>query len=205
MLKEILIVLGLLVEQIGPIGIGIATFIESLIAPIPSEVILVFAGTNLNNWETVLIFTIAATIGSYFGTLPFYLISYKSKKLIYKLIDRYGKFFFISIKDVERVENKFISKGKLIVFTGRLIPGIRSLISIPAGISKMNIIEYSIYTLIGSFSWNLLLISGGFLLKDEYKLMLNYLDLYEKATYIILVLIILTIYIFLYSRHKKSR
>ncbi|MBP9758197.1 DedA family protein [Candidatus Dojkabacteria bacterium] len=205
MLKDLLVLLGTLVDQVGPIGIGIATFVESLIAPIPSEVILVFAGTNLKSWESVLLFTIAATIGSYFGTLPFYLISFKSKKLIYKLINKYGKYFFISTNDIERVEEKFISKGKLIVFTGRLIPGIRSLISIPAGISKMNFIEYTIYTLIGSFSWNSLLISGGFLLKNEYKSLLNYLDVYEKTTYIVLVLIILSIYIFLYIRHTKSK
>lgn len=204
MIKDILIYLEQIVDQIGPLGIAIATFIESLIAPIPSEVVLVFAGTTIETWSIVLVYALSATIGSYLGTLPFYLIAYKSKKLLYRLVSRYGKLLFISIKDVELAEKQFTKKGKLIVFTGRLIPGVRSLISIPAGISKLNIVQYTIYTLSGSFCWNLLLISGGFLLRAKYNLFLNYLDTYEKASYLIIVTIVLIVYGLLYKRYRNT-
>lgn len=205
MIKDLLVMLETLIEQAGPVGIAIATFIESLIAPIPSEVVLVFTGATLDNYTQVLIFTLAATAGSYLGTLPFYLIAYKSKTFAYSIIARFGKYLFITMDDVEQVENKFKLNGKLVVFTGRLIPGIRSLISIPAGISKMNFTEYTIYTLAGSAIWNLLLLSAGFLLRDKYEIFLKYLDVYENASYAALVLIVLSIFIFLFIRNRNRK
>jgi membrane protein DedA with SNARE-associated domain len=204
LIKDLLILLENLIDQIGPLGIAIATFIESLIAPIPSEVVLVFAGATLANFSEVGIFAIAATAGSYMGTLPFYLVAYKSKTLAYKLINKYGKYLFITQKDVEEAEAKFSKNGKLIIFTGRLIPGIRSLISIPAGICKMNFAEYTIYTLSGSFIWNILLLSGGYLLRDKYKIFIDYLEVYEKLSYGILILVALSIFLFLYMRNRKK-
>lgn len=193
-----------LIALIGPFGVAVATFVESFFAPIPSEVILITAGTVAEDKSQVLIYAIFATIGSYLGTLIFYFIGRKSHKYVIWFFGKYGKFFFISVDEILYAEDKFREYGKPIVFFGRLIPIIRSLISIPAGMAKMDFKIYTIYTLAGSFIWNTLLISFGYAMKDKTDLILEYLDRYQKLVIVLLLLAIIVYIIYRVKQKKKS-
>jgi membrane protein DedA with SNARE-associated domain len=109
---------------------------------------------------------------------------------MYKFINKCGGWLFISKNDAERAEKLFDKRGRLIVFIGRLMPGIRSLVSIPAGICKMDFKLYTIYTLAGSSIWNTLLLSSGYFLKDHYKGFLHAIESYEKVILLILCMAI---------------
>lgn len=178
-----------IIETLGPIGIGIATFVESICAPIPSEPILVLAGTTVESLPELFLFTLGATIGSYFGTLQFYLIGRKSRGLMINIVEKYGMILGLTVEKVESAENLFNTKGKSIVFFGRLIPLVRTVISIPAGICKMDFKIYSILTLSGSFLWNTLLIGLGFLFRNDYQKVLEFLDQYDKVVILSLLAI----------------
>ncbi|MBD3363319.1 hypothetical protein GF362_06400 [Candidatus Dojkabacteria bacterium] len=202
MIETIVTWLQDLIKLIGPLGIGLATCIESFFAPIPSEPLLLGAGTTIETTPMLIIYITAATLGSYIGTLPFYLIGSKSRKFVYKFFGKYGKYLFVKVEEIKSVEKKFKEKGKVFIFTGRLIPIVRSLISIPAGISKVDFKTYTFYTLLGSAIWNTLLISGGYLFKDQCTKIIQILDQYDKLV-IILFIIFTILYLgrYIYKYH----
>ncbi len=177
-----------LIVQTGPIGIFLATFIESLFAPIPSEIILVTAGTALVSPYSLVVYIISSTLGSYAGTLPFYILGKKSEKVVHKFIDKWGNYLMITEKQFEWSRNMFEKRQEIIVLTGRLIPGVRSLISIPAGLHNMDFVQYSLYTIIGSGLWNTILLGIGFIIKDKVELALSYVDQYEKFVILLILL-----------------
>jgi membrane protein DedA with SNARE-associated domain len=197
MLEQIATALEQLVLQTGYIGIFIATVVESFFAPIPSEIILVSAGyasKSSGGLPTLVIMCIFAALGNYVGTLPFYLISRMgAKSFLPKFIDRWGPFLLISNKDLEKAEKLFHQRGRSMVFFARLIPGIRSLIAFPAGVSKMPILSYTIFTLLGSLSWNLFLGGIGFFAYDAKDQIFALLAPVEK---IILALIIIVVVLY---------
>lgn len=205
MFTEIVIWLQHLIDTFGAFGVFISTFIESLLAPIPSEAVLTLAGTTVDNLFVLIIFIIAASLGNYMGTLPFYLIGYKSKNFVIKFIEKYGKFFLISMNDFNIVEKKFAERGEIMIFLGRLLPGIRSVISFPAGIARMNFLKYSIYTLTGSTLWNIFLLTSGYIFKDYVTTITQILDEYEKIALIIIGLCILLFIVHRIISTRKSR
>ena len=192
-----------LIVTIGPIGLAIATCVESFFAPIPSEIILLTAGTVTESYPEVLLYALFASIGSYIGTLPFYFIGHKSRDFVFSFFSKYGVYFFITTDDIEMAESKFEKYGTPIIFFGRLIPIIRSLISIPAGITRMDLKRYSIYTLAGSLLWNLLLISCGFYSQGALEQILIILDDYEKLVLALGVVAVIVYIIIGYRRNKK--
>lgn len=201
MLEPIVTWLQDLIETVGPIGIGIATAIESLIAPIPSEVVLITAGTTITTYQSLVIFIISATIGSYIGTLPFYYIGTKSKKVMYNIIERWGKYIFLTTEQVERAEKLFQKRGSMLVLTGRLIPGIRSIVSIPAGICHMNFSTYTLYTLTGSLIWNTILLSSGYFLGDT---LIDIIKSYEKIILLMLLILVVSYLGFQFVKSRKQ-
>ncbi len=207
MLEQISVWLVSLVQSTGYVGIFVATVLESFFAPIPSEVVLPTAGVaaqELGGWGAVLIFSLFAAFGNCIGTLPFFVVSrWGANDLLPKIIKRWGAFLLISQTDVDRAEKLFSKYGAPMVFFARLIPGIRSLIAFPAGLSKMSFGKYTLFTLAGSLVWNLLLISVGFLLADKIPQILAILAPVEKLVILILVLLVL-IYIWkVVSRIRK--
>lgn len=199
MLQQITAILIQLVEQTGYVGVFIATMLESFFAPIPSEIVLPTVGLAAKqggSFTIVIIASIVASLGNYVGTLPFYCISrIGSKTLLPRLINKYGAFILISMEDVQKAEQLFARRGRLMVFVSRLIPGIRSLIAFPAGISKMNFGEYTIFTLLGSFIWNLILISVGFLAYDYMDQVFAILKPVESLV-ILLIIAVVTLYVY---------
>ena len=165
--------------------------LENIFPPIPCELILTFSGflTTISNLDPPGVI-IVATLGSYLGAVILYCCGY--------LIDYNRLISFLTNKlhfnndSVYRSINWFDRYGKIIVFLGRLIPIIRSLISIPAGITKMNFFNFSIYTIIGSLIWNAVLVYFGIFLGDNWQLISFYLQRYSIIIIFILIIIFIT-------------
>ena len=143
--------------------------IESTFLPLPSEVVIPFAAYkaaqgNLNVVGVVIFGTIGALCGS---LINYFLAKYLGRPLVYKFADSgVGKIFLLSKEKIENAEKYFIRNGKTSTFIGRLVPGIRHLISIPAGLSKMNLRDFTLYTFVGAGLWNIILAIIGYYLYE---------------------------------------
>jgi membrane protein DedA with SNARE-associated domain len=190
-------ILGL-VNDWGYWGIFIMMFLESTFFPFPSEVAMIPAGYlafqgKMNIWFAIL----AGLGGSLAGALFNY---YLARSLGRKLLIKYGKYVFIKEETIDKLEKFFINHGHISTFTGRLIPGIRQLISLPAGLSRMNIAEFSAYTALGAGMWVSVLAALGYFAGANEEIWKEYL---KEIT--IGVLITLVIGIFFYIRnHNKN-
>ncbi len=171
-----------LMAAIGEWGVGLFTLLETVFPPIPSEVILPLAGyltqQGILNFPLVVV---TSTIGAYVGALILYALG--AGLGIERSIRALSKLPLVDREDFERAAAWFTKHGRGAVFFGRLIPGVRSLISLPAGAARMNLASFSLFTIAGSAIWNTLLIGIGALLGTQYELvdryatLLNYLVL----------------------------
>ena len=162
---------------LGYWGIGLLMFLENLFPPIPSELIMPLAGFTvaqgkMNFWLAVL----AGTIGTMVGTYAWYylgrLVNYHR---LQNWTDRYGKWIKVTAKDIDRVNDWFNKYGSKAVFFGRMVPGIRTLISLPAGMNNMPFATFTIYSTVGTAIWTLALTTAGFLLGENYTSLEQYL------------------------------
>lgn len=191
------------ISTIGYPGVFISVFLESFFAPIPSEIILPFSGFVASTGKMNLIFVIViATVAAYLGSLPFYFIGKWGERPVINFIEKYGKYLFIQQKDVDKVFGAFDKYGKGVVFFGRLIPMIRTLISFPAGVAKMQFARFSMYTLFGSLTWNILLTYAGYQLGDHWSVVSKWIEKYQN---VILVLIIIAVLLYIIRGIKSRR
>jgi len=157
----------LIISQTGYVGIGILMTMESMIMPVPSEAVMPFAGFlwfehKLSFWGIIL----ASTTGSIIGSLISYCIGAYGGRAFVK---RYGKYFLLNEHHLERTEDFFSRHGEITIFFSRFVPVVRHLISIPAGLGRMNIVRFSIYTIIGAGLWNSFLTWLGFHMRDNWE------------------------------------
>lgn len=174
----------------GALGVGILMFVENLFPPIPSELIMPLAGFEAASGRLSLWAIVAAgTAGSMLGAVLWYVVGrvFGRARLLW-LIDRYGFWLTISREEAERALAWFARWGALAVFFGRLVPGVRTLISVPAGLAAMPLVPFLLITGLGSFIWVLLLAMAGYLLEANYERVAHLLD---PATKIILAAIVL--------------
>ena len=191
------------ISTIGYPGVFISVFLESFFAPIPSEIILPFSGFVASSGKMSLVLVIIiATVAAYLGSLPFYFIGRWGEKPVINFINKYGKYLFIQQKDVDKVFGAFDKYGKGVVFFGRLIPMIRTLISFPAGVAKMQFARFSMYTLLGSLTWNILLTYAGYQLGDHWSVVSKWIEKYQN---VILVLIIIAVLLYIIRGIKSRR
>jgi len=184
-----------LIEVIGYPGVAIAMFIESFFAPIPSEIILPFSGfVAFGGSLNIYIVIVVATVAAYLGTLPFYFIGRWGNEFVMELLKKYGKYLFISQDDLQKGFDAFEKYGRGIVFFGRLVPIVRTVISFPAGVSRMNFLQFSIYTLVGAGIWSSILASAGFFFGDRWDMVSVYVERYENVI-LILLLVVVAVYI----------
>lgn len=160
-----------LVETIGIFGAGLFIAIESIVIPLPSEFVLLLSGFNVSIGEFQFIpLLIATTTGSLIGALVLYTIGYGiSKERVNYLTNRFGKFVGIKESDVDKAFKWFDRYGAWTIFFGRLFPLLRSLVSIPAGLSEMNVIKFALLTVGGSSIFNATWITIGMQLEDRWK------------------------------------
>ena len=178
------------IESTGYFGIVFLMFLENVFPPIPSEFIMPLAGFMASKEEQTLPgVVLAGTIGSVLGALALYYAGYFiGEQRLNRLIDKYGRWLTISLEDLERAKGWFAKHGRLAVLVCRLVPGIRSLISIPAGIAKMPLVSFLFYTAIGSGFWTALLAYGGYVLGDKFQQVEKYLN---PVSYVVLLAIAL--------------
>jgi membrane protein DedA with SNARE-associated domain len=179
--------------DMGYLGIFLLMLIESSFIPFPSEIVLVPAGYLASKGDMdislILLFSLLGSIGgaliNYFGAL------YVGRKFLL----RYGKYILISEVTLDKMEVFFKKHGAISTFTGRLIPGIRQLISIPAGLSKMNLKVFIFYTSLGALVWSIILVTLGYVIGENQELIKEYLSLIVTIT-LACVTIITAIYIY---------
>jgi len=182
----------------GYLGIFIMMAIESSFIPFPSELVLVPAGYLAAKGEMSLVLIMTAALaGSLVGA---YINYYLARTLGRKFLLKYGKYFFIKEETLLKMELYFKKHGHISTFTGRLIPGIRQLISIPAGLAKMNLAEFTIFTFLGAGIWALILVLLGYFIGENQGLIKEYLKEITAVVFIAVVFIGL-----LYYRYQKRK
>lgn len=195
-------------NQFGYFGIMFLIAIENIFPPIPSEVILTFGGfiTTKSNLSIIGVI-IASTIGSIIGAIALYYIGkILNKDRLKKIVSgKIGKILFLKPKDIDKADKWFDEKGNKTVFFCRFIPVVRSLISIPAGMSEMPLKKFLTYTILGSLIWNSVLVIIGSLVGENWGKIVDIISIYSK--FVLIILIIITFIIILLfirkKRHKK--
>lgn len=177
-----------LIEALGYPGIALLMFIENLFPPIPSEVVMPFAGFLVNEGEMSFAGVMAAgTIGSLLGAVAIYGVGiWLGEARLRAWIQRYGKRVLLSEEDLAKSLRLFEENGKKMVLLGRVIPTIRSLISLPAGLRGMNMGVFLLFTLVGTTLWNLALAGGGVYLGQQWQRILSWVDTYSMVIYALL-------------------
>ncbi|NJI59542.1 DedA family protein [Microbacterium oxydans] len=178
--------------SLGDVGVGVLVFLEVLIPPIPSEVILPFAGYLSQSGELNLGWLIFwSTLASWLGALLLYGLG--AAIGMQRAVRLLAATRLVSRSDLERGADWFTRSGGWTVLVGRMVPGVRSLISIPAGASRMNLVNFSIYTIVGSGAWNALLLGVGAALGTQHEQLEQYLGYLDYAVYtaIVIALVVL--------------
>jgi membrane protein DedA with SNARE-associated domain len=188
------------ISSMGYWGIILLMAIESANIPLPSEIIMPFSGFlvakgELNLW----LVGFAGAIGCVLGSIASYYIGYYGGR---PLIERYGKYILISHHDLDLVDRWFKKNGDITVFVGRLLPIIRTFISFPAGIARMNIIRFVLYSFLGSLPWSLALAYIGKKLGDNWETIRKY---FHGFDWIILGLIIILIVWWVWRHLSQSK
>ncbi|WP_086253322.1 DedA family protein [Campylobacter sp. P091] len=200
MLENIINYLVSLVADWGYLGIFLLMALESSFFPFPSEVVMIPAGYLVYTGQMNLYLAFGAgTLGSLAGAIfNYYLCYFFGRAFILK----YGKYIGITDEKMAKFERYFNKYGEISTFNCRLIPGIRQYISLPAGLAKMNIFTFSLYTTLGAGIWVAILIAIGYYIGDQKELIKEYLAQITICL-LIAVAIITIIYLYIQKRFKK--
>jgi membrane protein DedA with SNARE-associated domain len=173
-----------LIDAFGALGVALLMILENLFPPIPSELILPFAGFLVGRGELgFLPVLVASTAGSLFGALILYALGRWGGR---KLILRYGRFLRVKEADLDRAEGWFDKYDEWVVLFGRMVPGVRSVVSIPAGMLGTPFVRFVLLTTAGSAAWNALLLGAGWYLGDNWQ---QIAGIVGSASNVVLVLV----------------
>jgi membrane protein DedA with SNARE-associated domain len=187
-----------LVDTLGAVGVGLTILVETVIPPIPSEAVLGLAGANIRAGRmSVVPVILFATLGSVLGALFFYAVGRAlGPRRARAFLDRLP---LVETEDVDRTFDWFATHGRSAVFLGRMVPIVRSFISVPAGVVKMPLLPFVLYTAGGSLIWNALLVGLGVAAGDLIRANLRYLD------YVVVVVAALAVAWMVYRRVARRR
>lgn len=194
-----------IIEQFGYMGILLLIALENIFPPIPSEVILTFGGfmtttTNLSVMGVVLF----ATVGSVGGAVMLYGIGLlMDVNKLEKIVDKWGFILRLTRKDIYKADAWFTKYGVWTVFFCRLIPLVRSLISIPAGMSRMNFVVFLLLTTLGTLIWNVILVNLGAAVGGSWESIVGYMDIYSNIIYVGLGILFL-LFVVMAIRKRKA-
>lgn len=192
-----------IMEALGAVGVGVAVFLENVFPPIPSEVVLPLAGFtttqgDLNVWAALM----WSVIGSVSGAFLLYGLGRSIR--VARLRQIADWMWLVDATDVDKSLSWFEKYGKYSVFFGRLVPGVRSLISIPAGVDKMNPVLFGVLTAVGSTIWNAVLIWAGVWLGAEWETVSMWFERYSTIIYVAVALIVAYVLFVLVRRRIKT-
>ncbi|MGG0738724.1 DedA family protein [Niallia taxi] len=190
-------------EEFGYIGILLLITIENIFPPIPSEIILTFGGF-MTTYTDMTVFGVVAvsTVGSVLGAVILYWIgTLLNMEKIESIVDRWGHIIRLTKEDVHKANGWFDKYGYWTVFFCRFIPLIRSLISLPAGMAKMNFGIFLVLTTLGTLIWNYVLIRIGAAVGSSWESIVEYMDIYSNIIYVVIALAII-VFLFWYIRKR---
>jgi len=190
------------ITDLGYLGIMLLMLLEAVFPPIPSELIIPFAGFAAGEGRLDFFLVIlAATAGSLIGMVPWYLLGYLfGLERVKWLADRFGRWFAFNADEIDLAAKLFARWGRPIVLAGRLFPIIRTLISVPAGLAKMPFPQLALWSALGMLLWNTVLVTAGYLLHEHYHLVEAWLD---PLTWVVLIAVV-GIYVFRLFTWKPS-
>ncbi len=192
-----------IVSQGGYLGIFLLMLAENVFPPIPSELIMPLAGFVAARGELDIVLVIlAGTAGSVAGALPWYYAgALFGKERLKRMANRIGRLMTVSPADIDTASGWFERHEGMAVFFGRLIPAIRTLISVPAGIVRMPLLPFLAYSTIGSLIWTALLAVTGYLLQSQYEMVEQYVDPVSKGV----VFLVIAVYVYRFIRFKPQQ
>lgn len=194
-----------IVERLGALGVGVLILLENLLPPIPSEVILPFAGFAAEQGKVNAVAAwVAATTGSLVGAWVLYGIGATVGEERIRELSRKRWFIFFGEKDFDRGDRFFERHGGAVVFFGRFIPLVRSIVSVPAGLERMSLVRFSLFTAIGSGIWNAAFITAGWVLGDRYDQVERYVGPVSKATVALLAVAAVVLVLRKYRRRNAA-
>ena len=198
-----------IMNQYGYFGIFFLIFIENIFPPIPSEVVLLFGGFMTTYSKLgVPLMILFSTLGSVVGAIVLYYVGkILNKERLKKLVSgKVGKMLRLKASDIEKADRWFDTKGNKTVFFCRFIPVVRSLISIPAGMSEMAMTKFLLYTTVGSAIWNTVLLVIGNRVGKNWKDILGIMDQYSHVVLILLIILFVAflVYFFYFRTQKKK-
>ncbi|MFZ9816697.1 MAG: DedA family protein [Ilumatobacteraceae bacterium] len=180
------------IEQLGAVGVALLVILENVFPPIPSEIVLPFAGFVAWRGDgSVPVMILAATIGAVVGALVLYAIAAViGDRRLAAFIERFGRWFGVKPSDLARAEAWFDRHAVAAVLLGRCVPLIRSVVSVPAGFRRMRLLPFIVYTAAGSAVWNTALIGAGAILGDQWDRVEPYVALLQYVVIAVIVLVI---------------
>ncbi|MGN7454308.1 DedA family protein [Paenibacillus pasadenensis] len=195
-----------IMDRFGYFGVGFLIAIENLFPPIPSEVILTFGGfMTARTSMTVVGVIIAATLGSVIGAVILYYIgAWLNAERLERIVARWGHILRLKPEDVRKADAWFDRYGPWAVLLCRLVPLVRSLISIPAGMSGMSFPLFLLLTTIGSLIWNTVLVSVGASVGESWETIVGYMDIYSNIAYALIALGVLAGAFWFYRSRRKA-
>lgn len=181
------------VESLGYVGVALLVTLENVFPPIPSELVLALAGFVASRGDASLLgMIVAATVGSLLGAWILYGAAYLfGPGPVRALVQRYGRWVRITERDLDMAERWFARWSTLAVLLCRWVPLVRSLISVPAGFSRMPFLPFTLYTTVGSLVWNAIFVSAGYALGERWETVLEYADYFELAAILAMVAVAL--------------
>jgi len=190
-----------IMEQLGYFGIALLMFLDNVFPPIPSEVIMPSAGFAASKGQLLLSgVIIAGSIGSLVAAALLYWVGRKiPNQNIFNWVDRYGKYLFIKSEDVKKALDWFEKYGHRVVFFGRMVPAVRSLISIPAGMSHMPFWKFMLYSSVGTIIWTTFLACVGYYFGNNIELMQQ---IFSRVGYVIITIVLILVAYFFYKKSK---
>jgi membrane protein DedA with SNARE-associated domain len=192
-----------IMESGGYAGIFLLMVLESVFPPIPSELVIPLAGFAAARGDLNIIgIIIATTLGGLVGCIPWYLLGrmYGIRRLK-RLSEKYGRVVTLNSEDIEHAQAWFNRHGHLAVFFGRLMPTVRSLISVPAGIARMPFLPFIFYSFLGTSIWTMMLLFLGYVLESQYEKISVYVDYLSNG----IIIAFVSIYFYRVITYKKVR
>lgn len=192
-----------MMQKLGSFGIGLLMFLENVFPPIPSELIMPLAGYLATRGDmNIALVIVAGTVGSLVGTLPWY---YLGKRLghdgVRRFAARHGRWLTMHPSDVDAASERFKRHGNASVLVGRLIPTVRTLISVPAGVANMPMGRFLLFSTVGTFVWTTASAMAGYLLGQAYETVSHYVDPISTAVLVGLV----GVYVYRVMTFKEER